>query len=175
MKIIGDILERERKENERCRALKEKEKLKEMEEKDKKEIRLEIKKTLEKKWQTIRWVTKHLEENEQELKEMLVDVQKENENELKQWQKLERFAKIEKLRMENGYDKIEIDNTRPAWRGKSKVEKIEKLQNLRLEKTSTTPKAKLKQKSMSASVPVGGEEGGGDSSMSPPPLTSLLT
>ena len=49
MKIIGDILERERKENDRCRALKEKEKLKEIEEKEKKEIRLEIKKTLEKK------------------------------------------------------------------------------------------------------------------------------
>ena len=144
LKIIGDILERERKENERCKALKEKEKLKEMEEKDKKEIRLEIKKTLEKKWQTIRWVTKHLEENEQELKEMLVDVQKENENELKQWQKLERFAKIEKLRMESGYDRIEIDNTRPAWREKSKIDK-KKIQNLRLEKPSTTPKANLKQ------------------------------
>ena len=145
MKIIGDILERERKENDRCRALKEKEKLKEIEEKEKKEIRLELKKTLEKKWQTIRWVTKHLEENESELKEMLVDVQKEKENELKQWQKMERFAKIEKLRMENGYDKIENDNTRPAWRGKNckrnceiKVEKKKKIQNIRMEKISTT-------------------------------------
>ena len=79
--------------------MKEKEKLKEIEEKEKREIRLEIKKTLEQKWQTIRWVTKHLEENETELKEMLVDVQKENENELKQWQKMERFAKIDKLRI----------------------------------------------------------------------------
>ena len=66
---------------------------------------------------------------------------------------------------------FEIDNKRPARREKSKVDK-KKIQNLRLEKTSTIPKANLKQKSMSASVPVGGEEGGGDSSMSPPPNES---
>lgn len=116
LKVIEEILERERKENDRCRALKEKEKLKEVEEKEKKEIRLEIKKTLEQKWQTIRWVTQHLEENETELKEMLIDVQKENENELKQWQKLKRFERIEKLRIEQGYDKLEDDSTRPTWK-----------------------------------------------------------
>ena len=105
-----------------------------------------------------------MKENETELKEMLVDVQKENENELKQWQQMERFAKIEKLRIEKGYDKIEDDSTRPTWREKNCEIKIEKkkLQNMQLENISTTPKAKNQPKSMSASVPVGGEEEGGE-------------
>ena len=51
--------------------LKEREKTKDTEEKGKKSIRLEFKKTLEQKWQTVRWNTNHLDENEKELIEML--------------------------------------------------------------------------------------------------------
>ena len=70
---------------------------------DKKKNRLEVKKALENKWQTMRCVSKILEENEKELEEMLLDLREKESKDLKDWEKLERFEKIEKLRQEKGF------------------------------------------------------------------------
>ena len=69
-----------------------------MAESEKRQIRLEIKRAIENKWQTVRWVTRILEENETELEEMLLDLKESESQELKEWGKLKRFDKIEKLR-----------------------------------------------------------------------------
>ena len=47
-----------------------------------------MKRELESKWQTVRWVTRILEENETELEEMLVDLKKSEGRELKEWEKM---------------------------------------------------------------------------------------
>ena len=117
LKFIEDILERERDEKERFRALKEREKAEDTEEKEKKKIRLELKKTLEQKWQTVRWITHHLDENEEELIEMLGDMRREEEKKLESWQKLKRLEKIQILRREQGFDKLEQSG--PTWRNKN--------------------------------------------------------
>ena len=62
-----------------------------MAESEKRKIRLEIKRALENKWQTVRWVTRILEDNETELERMLHDL-KESEN-----QEFERMGKTEKI------------------------------------------------------------------------------
>ena len=99
LKFLEELLEKEKKENERCKKLKEKEKSSKIEEEEKRQIRLEIKRTLELKWQTIRWASDHLERNNEEFGELLRDVEKREEEELNKWKKMKRFEKIEKLMM----------------------------------------------------------------------------
>ena len=68
---------------------------------EKKRIRLSLKRTLESKWELARWVTKHLEENETDLRDLLTDIKLAEEEELEKWKKMERFEKIARLRKEN--------------------------------------------------------------------------
>ena len=58
-------------------------------------MRLELKKTLEQKWQTLRWVTDHLDNNE--LRAMLTDLREVENDELRKWNKMKRFYKIEQF------------------------------------------------------------------------------
>ena len=111
---------------------------------DKKRNRLEMKKALENKWQTIRWVNKILEENEKELGEMLLDLREKETKELKDWEKLERFEKIEKLRKEKGFTREieqekEIDG-QSAWEQSRKLMKKKKSTP---KKIFTPPRAKI--------------------------------
>ena len=58
---------------------------------EKKKNRLVVKRTLENKWQTVRWVTRILEENENELEEMLLDLKETESQEFKDWEKLNKL------------------------------------------------------------------------------------
>ena len=120
-----------------------------------------MKKALENKWQTIRWVNKILEENEKELGEMLLDLKEKESKDLKDWEKLERFEKIEKLRKEKGFTR-EIENEKEidgqsAWERSRKLMKNEKSTP---KKISTTPERKFEKGISSAKRPGGGEVGG---------------
>ena len=121
-----------------------------------------MKKALENKWQTIRWVNKILEENEKELGEMLLDLKEKESKDLKDWEKLERFEKIEKLRKEKGFTR-EIENEKEidgqsAWERSRKLMKNEKSTP---KKISTTPEMKFEKGISSAKRP-GRREGGGE-------------
>ena len=159
LKFLEELLEKEKKENERCKQLREKEKSSKIEEEEKRKIRLEIKRTLELKWQTVRWASDHLERNNEEFGELLRDVEKREEEELSKWKKMKRFEKIEKLRQEQMFT-TEIDKTDTAWGGgKSKI------YNSR--KESTTPENSkinsiVKQISSPANTAPKVEGGGGD-------------
>ena len=65
----------------------------------------------------MRWITHHLDENEEELIEMLGDMRREEEENLESWQKLKRLEKIQTLRREQGFDKAEQSG--PTWRKKN--------------------------------------------------------
>ena len=120
---MEELIEREKKEKERCQRLREKEKSRQTEEDEKRMIRLELKKTLELKWQTVRWASDHLERNEEEFEELLRDIEEKEAEELNKWRKLRRFEKIEKLRQEQRFTN-EIDKNDPAWGGgESKIYK----------------------------------------------------
>ena len=116
LNFLEELLEKEKKEKERCQQLREKEKSRKTEEDEKKRIRLEIKRTLELKWQTVRWASDHLERNNKEFGELLRDVEEREEEELNKWKKMKRFEKIEKLRQEQMFTS-EIDKTDTAWGG----------------------------------------------------------
>ena len=124
LKFLEELLEKEKKENERCKQLREKEKSSKIEEEEKRKIRLEIKRTLELKWQTVRWASDHLERNNEEFGELLIDVEKREEEELSKWKKMKRFEKIEKLRQEQMFTN-EIDKTDTAWGGNSQKSTIQ--------------------------------------------------
>ena len=62
---------------------------------ERKTIRLQLKKTLEAKWEQVRWITKHLDHNETELCDMLRDLKEQEES------KLERFKKNSKIEERN--------------------------------------------------------------------------
>ena len=127
-----------------------------------------MKRLLEQKWQTVRWVVKHLDENEIELTTMLEDMKEAEDEELKRWTKMKRFEKIEKIRKEQNFTKA-----------KPKI--LDSAQELKLKNKSTT-KEKIttpkkvndnEKKISSALMPVGGE-GGGDSKLSPTPREITL-
>ena len=111
LKKLEEILERERQDQRKCEELRERERQETLEESEKRKNRLVVKRALESKWQTVRWVTRILEENETELEEMLLDLKESESQELKEWGKLKRFNKIEKLRQEKGFarNKEKID------------------------------------------------------------------
>ena len=101
---MEDILEKEKKEKERCQILREKERSRLTLEDEKKKIRLELKKTLELKWKTVRWASDHLDRNEAEFDNLLKDLEENEIEELNKWRKMERFEKIEKSRQEQGFN-----------------------------------------------------------------------
>ena len=70
---------------------------------------------MEQKWQTLRWVTDHLDNNELELRAMLTDLREVENEELRKWNKMKRFDKIDKLRRENGSDD---DKNQTDWKKK---------------------------------------------------------
>ena len=88
MQKLERILEKEKKESERIRDLKENENSRLTEEGEKRKIRLEIKKTLEQKWELARWVAKQLGDNENELQSLLKDLKSTEDEELYEWKKL---------------------------------------------------------------------------------------
>ena len=105
-----------------------------------------------------RWVSKYLNENEKELRELLRDINIQEEKELKSWQKKKRFEKIANIRQETR-NREENEKNPPTW-GTEK----EKGENCVTRESS----ALFKQDNISAIMPVGGEERGGDSRLSPP-------
>ena len=96
-------------------------------------------------------------------------MKKAEDEEMKRWTRMKRFEKIEKLRQEQNFT-----NTRPkildsAWEIKLKNKSTAK------EKITTPKKLNENEKKIfSASMPVGGEEGGGDSKLSPTPRETTL-
>ena len=129
-----------------------------MTESEKRKIRLEIKRALENKWQTVRWVTRILEDNETELEGMLHDLKESESQELKEWEKLKRFDKIEKLRQEKGFTRnTEKIDGQSAWEESKKKMKIEKSTEL---KSFITPGEKQEIGTSPAQMPCGGEGGG---------------
>ena len=48
---------------------------------------------MESKWELARWVTKHLEENDTDLRDLLTDIKLAEEKELEKGKKMERFEK----------------------------------------------------------------------------------
>ena len=72
-------------------------------EKEKKKLRLERQRKAEEKWKIMRWVTKFLEENEEEFLEA-IDIEKEcekkEEKEYEAWNKMKRMEKIDNIRSE---------------------------------------------------------------------------
>ena len=169
LKSLEEILERERKEKEKVKDLKEKETSRLIQEVEKRKIRLEMKRILEQKWQTVRWVVKHLDENEKELTEMLEDTKEAEDEELKKWAKMKRIEKIEKIRKEKNFTETRPKKLDSAWELKLKNKSTTK-------ENSTTPKkVNINEKKInSALMPVGGEEGGGDSKLSPTPRETTL-
>ena len=101
MQKLERIFEKEKKESERIIDLKQKDNSRLTEEGKKRKIRLEIKRTLEQKWELARWVAKQLGDNENELQSLLKDLKSTEDEELYEWKKLERFEKINKIRREN--------------------------------------------------------------------------
>ena len=97
-----------------------------------------------------RWVSKYLDENEQELRELLRDISMQEEEELKSWQKNKRFEKIANLRQETR-NREEKEKNPPTW-GTGK----EKGENCVIRESS----ALFTQDNISAIMPVGGEERG---------------
>ena len=99
-----------------------------------------------------RWVSRYLYENEQELRDLLRDISMQEEEELNSWQKMKRFEKIASLRQETRNQ--EIEKNPPTWGiGKEIIKESSALFN---------------KDNISAIMPVGGEERGGDSRLSPP-------
>ena len=67
------------------KSRKEKEKSAKTSEEEKKKIRLKLKRKLEAKRELARWVTKHLEENKTDLRDLLTDIKLAEEKELEKW------------------------------------------------------------------------------------------
>ena len=70
-----------------------------------------------------RWVSKYLDENEQELRELLRDISMQEEEELKSWQKKKRFEKIANLRQETR-NREEKEKNPPTWGTGKRKKKI---------------------------------------------------
>ena len=164
LKKLEEILLREKQDKKRCEEIKERERQEYTNAAEKKKNKLEMKKALENKWQTIRWVNKILEDNEKELGEMLIDLKEKEMKDLKDWEKLARFEKIEKLRNEKGFTRenrqekeIEIDD-QSAW---EKSRKFMKKKKSTPKKIFTTPTQRFEKGTSSAKRPGGGEGGGG--------------
>ena len=72
----------------------------------------------------MRWVTRILDDNETELEGMLYDLKESESQELKEWEKMKRFDKIEKIRQEKGFarytEKIDGQSTWEESRKKMK-------------------------------------------------------
>ena len=112
IKKIDVILKKEKEDLEKSRIQKETEKLSQDSEDEKRKKRLKQKRIPESKWEMSRWLSRYLDENEDELRELLKDMKIKEDEELKRWHKMKRFEKIAKLRQEreNNDDETKIDN-----------------------------------------------------------------
>ena len=101
-------------EDERKRKLEEARTQKEKEQEQKKQ-KLERKKKLEAKWEMLRWITMYINKNKEAWRKEKEDRDEINLEKVKEWEKMERFAKIIKLKEKIRRNKSTIyeENTNP--------------------------------------------------------------
>ena len=162
---LDTILKKEREDLDRAREDSRKDKVRKENEEMKRKRILKEKRTLESKWEMSRWVAKYLNENETELQELLRDMNMQEEKELQSWHKKKRFEKIAAIRQETR-NREEKERNPPTW-GPEK----ERNKNYVIRESS----AHFKPENISAIMPVGGEERGGDSRLSPPSNESKIS